>query len=155
SGRAERDTISAIFSIIKMVVHHYPSGFDNALDVSVGDILSDLCAGLIGVTPSGNISTIGVAIFESVHGTIPNIADLDLVNLTALLLSAVMMLCHMGLHDYGHKIHTACFDIIRDEKVLTKDLGGNSKCSEFTADICHQVKPIKVVSEISLVVFFA
>uniref|UniRef100_A0A3P8U3Z5 Isocitrate dehydrogenase [NAD] subunit alpha, mitochondrial n=1 Tax=Amphiprion percula TaxID=161767 RepID=A0A3P8U3Z5_AMPPE len=60
-----------------------------------------------------------VAIFESVHGTAPDIAGLDLVNLTALLLSTIMMLCHMGLHE-----------------VLTKDLGGNSKCSEFTADIC-------------------
>uniref|UniRef100_A0A3P8TEH4 Isocitrate dehydrogenase [NAD] subunit alpha, mitochondrial n=1 Tax=Amphiprion percula TaxID=161767 RepID=A0A3P8TEH4_AMPPE len=54
------------------------------------------------------------AIFESVHGTAPDIAGLDLAYPTALLLSAVIMLHHM------------------DKKVLTKDLGGNSKCSEFT-----------------------
>jgi len=107
-----------------------------------GDILSDLCAGLIGglgVTPSGNIGANGVAIFESVHGTAPDIAGLDMANPTALLLSAVMMLRHMGLHEYGKKIEMACFDTIRDKKVLTKDLGGNSKCSEFTADICRRV----------------
>ncbi|XP_054626778.1 isocitrate dehydrogenase [NAD] subunit alpha, mitochondrial-like isoform X2 [Dunckerocampus dactyliophorus] len=110
-----------------------------------GDILSDLCAGLIGglgVTPSGNIGANGVAIFESVHGTAPDIAGLDLANPTALLLSAVMMLRHMGLHEHGHKIQTACFDTIRDKKVLTKDLGGNCKCSEFTAEICRRVQDL-------------
>ncbi|XP_060770869.1 isocitrate dehydrogenase [NAD] subunit alpha, mitochondrial isoform X2 [Neoarius graeffei] len=108
-----------------------------------GDILSDLCAGLIGglgVTPSGNIGANGVAIFESVHGTAPDIAGKDLANPTALLLSAVMMLRHMGLHGYAKKIETACYDTIRDKKVLTKDLGGNSKCSEFTAEICRRVQ---------------
>ncbi|KAF0042701.1 hypothetical protein F2P81_004038 [Scophthalmus maximus] len=110
-----------------------------------GDILSDLCAGLIGglgVTPSGNIGANGVAIFESVHGTAPDIAGLDMANPTALLLSAVMMLRHMGLHDHGNKIQTACFDTIRDKKVLTKDLGGNSKCSEFTAEICRRIQDL-------------
>uniref|UniRef100_A0A8C5EDN9 Isocitrate dehydrogenase [NAD] subunit alpha, mitochondrial n=1 Tax=Gouania willdenowi TaxID=441366 RepID=A0A8C5EDN9_GOUWI len=110
-----------------------------------GDILSDLCAGLIGglgVTPSGNIGANGVAIFESVHGTAPDIAGLDLANPTALLLSGVMMLRHMGLHDHAHKIQKACFDTIREKKVLTKDLGGNSKCSEFTADICRRVQDL-------------
>uniref|UniRef100_H3A7L8 Isocitrate dehydrogenase [NAD] subunit, mitochondrial n=1 Tax=Latimeria chalumnae TaxID=7897 RepID=H3A7L8_LATCH len=108
-----------------------------------GDILSDLCAGLIGglgVTPSGNIGTNGVAIFESVHGTAPDIAGKDLANPTALLLSAVMMLRHMGFSQYAMNIETACFDTIRDRKVLTKDLGGNSKCSEFTQEICERVK---------------
>lgn len=51
------------------------------------------------------------------HGTAPDIAGLDMANPTALLLSAVMMLRHMGLHDYGNKIQTACFDTIRDKKV--------------------------------------
>uniref|UniRef100_A0A8C1SFW5 Isocitrate dehydrogenase [NAD] subunit alpha, mitochondrial n=2 Tax=Cyprinus carpio TaxID=7962 RepID=A0A8C1SFW5_CYPCA len=117
----------------------------NVLQVSPGFDLgfSDLCAGLIGglgVTPSGNIGAHGVAIFESVHGTAPDIAGKDLANPTALLLSAVMMLRHMGLHGHAKKIETACFDTIREKKVLTKDLGGNSKCSEFTADICRRVQ---------------
>jgi len=108
-----------------------------------GDILSDLCAGLIGglgVTPSGNIGAGGVAIFESVHGTAPDIAGKDMANPTALLLSAVMMLRHMGLHDLGKKIETACFDTISSKKVLTGDLGGKGKCSEFTAEICNRIK---------------
>uniref|UniRef100_A0A3P8RNY8 Isocitrate dehydrogenase [NAD] subunit alpha, mitochondrial n=1 Tax=Amphiprion percula TaxID=161767 RepID=A0A3P8RNY8_AMPPE len=73
-----------------------------------------------------------VAIFESVHGTTPSIAALHLDDPTALLLSTVMILRDMGLHDYSNKIQTPCFNTIRDNKVLTKDLGGNSKCSEFT-----------------------
>ncbi|MBN3314140.1 IDH3A dehydrogenase, partial [Atractosteus spatula] len=108
-----------------------------------GDILSDLCAGLIGglgVTPSGNIGANGVAIFESVHGTAPDIAGKDLANPTALLLSAVMMLRHMGLHSYAGKIEAACFDTINDKQVLTKDLGGSAKCSEFTNEICRRVR---------------
>ncbi|XP_061630448.1 isocitrate dehydrogenase [NAD] subunit alpha, mitochondrial isoform X1 [Phyllopteryx taeniolatus] len=110
-----------------------------------GDILSDLCAGLIGglgVTPSGNIGTNGVAIFESVHGTAPDIAGKDMANPTALLLSAVMMLRHMGLHDHAKRIESACFDTIRDKKVLTGDLGGKSKCSEFTEAICQRVRDL-------------
>lgn len=137
---------------------------------------------------------------RQVHGTAPDIAGMDMANPTALLLSAVMMLRHMGLHDYAQKIQTACFDTIREKKVkktkshwciswsgmktllellrvvgvsdylptegsvhyslltvpyygwllkmtfvfqvLTKDLGGNSKCSEFTADICRRVQDL-------------
>lgn len=52
-----------------------------------------------------------------VHGTAPDIAGMDLANPTALLLSAVMMLRHMGLHDFAHRIQTACFDTIKDKKV--------------------------------------
>jgi len=107
-----------------------------------GDILSDLCAGLIGglgVTPSGNIGLQG-AIFESVHGTAPDIAGHDKANPTALLLSAVMMLRHMDLHDHGTRIEKAAFDTIREGKVLTGDLGGSAKCSEFTDEICRKVE---------------
>ncbi|KAK3098551.1 hypothetical protein FSP39_020552 [Pinctada imbricata] len=109
-----------------------------------GDILSDLCAGLIGglgVTPSGNIGEDG-AIFESVHGTAPDIAGQDKANPTALLLSAVMMLRYMGLGDYGRRIETAALDVIREGKHLTGDLGGRAKCSEFTAEICRKVREL-------------
>ncbi|XP_076443216.1 putative isocitrate dehydrogenase [NAD] subunit alpha, mitochondrial isoform X2 [Babylonia areolata] len=107
-----------------------------------GDILSDLCAGLIGglgVTPSGNIGEDG-AIFESVHGTAPDIAGQDKANPTALLLSAVMMLRHMQLGQYGDCIEKAALDTIREGKVLTGDLGGSSTCSEFTREICTRVQ---------------
>ncbi|KAI8793447.1 isocitrate dehydrogenase [NAD] subunit alpha mitochondrial, partial [Biomphalaria glabrata] len=83
-----------------------------------GDILSDLCAGLIGglgVTPSGNIGEEG-AIFESVHGTAPDIAGQNKANPTALLLSAVMMLRYMQLTPYADRIERAAFDVIREGK---------------------------------------
>merc|ERR1711935_471296 len=81
-----------------------------------GDILSDLGAGLIGglgLTPSGNIGADGVALFESVHGTAPDIAGKDLANPTALLLSSVMMLRHLNLMEHADRIERACFDTIR------------------------------------------
>nr|CAG4640872.1 EOG090X06JG [Eulimnadia texana] len=106
-----------------------------------GDILSDLCAGLVGglgLTPSGNIGTDG-AIFESVHGTAPDIAGLDKANPTALLLSAVMMLRYMNLNEYAAKIEKACYDTIKERKFATADLGGKSKCSEYTDEICRKI----------------
>ncbi|XP_064608414.1 isocitrate dehydrogenase [NAD] subunit alpha, mitochondrial-like [Liolophura sinensis] len=107
-----------------------------------GDILSDLAAGLIGglgVTPSGNIGEDG-AIFESVHGTAPDIAGHDKANPTALLLSAVMMLRYMDLGEYAKRIETACLDVIREGQLRTADLGGNAKCSDFTDAICKKVE---------------
>uniref|UniRef100_A0A672IIV1 Isocitrate dehydrogenase [NAD] subunit alpha, mitochondrial n=1 Tax=Salarias fasciatus TaxID=181472 RepID=A0A672IIV1_SALFA len=77
-----------------------------------------------------------------VHGTAPDIAGQDLANPTALLLSAVMMLRHMGLQETAGRIQTACFHTIRDRQVLTKDLGGNAKCSEFTAEICRRIQDL-------------
>ncbi|KAH9520318.1 Isocitrate dehydrogenase [NAD] subunit alpha, mitochondrial [Bulinus truncatus] len=106
-----------------------------------GDILSDLCAGLIGglgVTPSGNIGEEG-ALFESVHGTAPDIAGQNKANPTALLLSAVMMLKYMQLNSYADRIEKAAFDVIREGKVLTGDLKGSATCSQFTEEICRKV----------------
>ncbi|CAG9825709.1 unnamed protein product [Phaedon cochleariae] len=106
-----------------------------------GDILSDMCAGLVGglgLTPSGNIGLNG-ALFESVHGTAPDIAGQDKANPTALLLSAVMMLKYMGLNSHAERIQNACFATIKEAKFLTGDLGGKAKCSEFTNEICEKV----------------
>uniref|UniRef100_A0A2P2HY70 Isocitrate dehydrogenase [NAD] subunit, mitochondrial n=1 Tax=Hirondellea gigas TaxID=1518452 RepID=A0A2P2HY70_9CRUS len=107
-----------------------------------GDILSDLCAGLVGglgLTASGNIGE-GGAVFESVHGTAPDIAGLDLANPTALLLSGVMMLRYMELYDHAAKIEKACFDTIKEPECRTGDLGGPAKCSEFTNAICKKIE---------------
>ncbi|XP_037723824.1 probable isocitrate dehydrogenase [NAD] subunit alpha, mitochondrial isoform X1 [Drosophila subpulchrella] len=106
-----------------------------------GDILSDMCAGLVGglgLTPSGNMGLNG-ALFESVHGTAPDIAGKDLANPTALLLSAVMMLRHMELNTHADKIERAAFETIKEGKYLTGDLGGRAKCSEFTNEICAKL----------------
>merc|ERR1719415_279652 len=107
-----------------------------------GDILSDLCAGLIGglgLTPSGNIG-IGGAIFEAVHGTAPDIAGKDLANPTALLLSSVMMLRYMDLYEHAAKIESACFQVIKEGNFITGDLGGKAKCSEFTDEIIRKIE---------------
>jgi len=119
-----------------------PSQFDCLVMPNLyGDILSDLCAGLVGglgLTPSGNIGKEG-AVFESVHGTAPDIAGQDKANPTALLLSAVMMLRYMKLNPFADKIERAAFDVIKEGKFLTADLGGKTKCSEFTNEICSRL----------------
>jgi isocitrate dehydrogenase (NAD+) len=84
-----------------------------------GDILSDMCAGLIGglgLTPSGNIGD-ECSIFEAVHGSAPDIAGKGLANPTALLLSSIMMLQHMGLHTEANRIQKAIFDVLAEGKV--------------------------------------
>lgn len=84
-----------------------------------GDILSDMCAGLIGglgLTPSGNIGD-ECSIFEAVHGSAPDIAGKGLANPTALLLSSIMMLQHMGLTEHAHKIQSAIFKVLAEGKV--------------------------------------
>ncbi|KAJ3362765.1 NAD-dependent isocitrate dehydrogenase [Allomyces javanicus] len=99
-----------------------------------GDILSDLGAGLIGglgLTPSGNIGQ-HASIFESVHGTAPDIAGKDLANPTALLLSSVMMLRHMGLTGKADQIENAVLSTIAKGETLTGDLGGKATNSQFT-----------------------
>ncbi|KAL1914381.1 uncharacterized protein VTP21DRAFT_8961 [Calcarisporiella thermophila] len=106
-----------------------------------GDILSDMCAGLIGglgLTPSGNIGR-DASIFEAVHGTAPDIAGQDKANPTALLLSAIMMLRHMRLTDYAERIERAVLKTIADGKVLTGDLGGRSTNTEFTKEIIRNL----------------
>lgn len=106
-----------------------------------GDILSDMCAGLIGglgLTPSGNIGD-ECSIFEAVHGSAPDIAGKGLANPTALLLSSIMMLQHMGLHDHADKIQKAIFDTLAEGTTLTGDLGGKAKTHEYTEAIMDRL----------------
>jgi isocitrate dehydrogenase (NAD+) len=102
-----------------------------------GDILSDMSAGLIGglgLTPSGNIGD-ECSIFEAVHGSAPDIAGKNLANPTALLLSSIMMLQHMGLNQYADKIQSAIFNVLAEGKTITGDLGGKSKTDEYAAAV--------------------
>lgn len=106
-----------------------------------GDILSDMCAGLIGglgLTPSGNIGD-ECSIFEAVHGSAPDIAGKGLANPTALLLSSIMMLQHMGLTTEADKIQKAIFDTLAEGKFLTGDLGGKASTSEYTEAIMKKL----------------
>lgn len=102
-----------------------------------GDILSDMCAGLIGglgLTPSGNIGD-ECSIFEAVHGSAPDIAGKALANPTALLLSSIMMLRHMELNTHAAQIEKAIFDTLAEGKTLTGDLGGKAKTHEYAGAI--------------------
>ncbi|KKY23447.1 putative isocitrate nad-dependent [Phaeomoniella chlamydospora] len=106
-----------------------------------GDILSDMSAGLIGglgLTPSGNIGD-ECSIFEAVHGSAPDIAGKGLANPTALLLSSIMMLRHMGLNEYATNIEKAAFDTLSEGKALTGDLGGKAKTHEYAGAIISKL----------------
>jgi isocitrate dehydrogenase (NAD+) len=106
-----------------------------------GDIVSDLCAGLVGglgVVPGANLGDDN-AVFEAVHGTAPDIADLGIANPTALLLSALMMLRHIGEHAAADAIAAALARVLVKGKVRTKDLGGSASTWEFTDEICREL----------------
>lgn len=114
-----------------------PEQFDVLLLPNLyGDIVSDLCAGLIGGLGVAQGANIGLdyAVFEPVHGSAPDIAGKDLANPTALLLSAIEMIKYIGQKSYAEKIEKALFKTLSGD-VLTKDLGGNATCSEFTDEI--------------------
>ena len=98
--------------------------------------------GGLGVTPSGNMGKDGIAIFEAVHGTAPDIAGQDKANPMALLLSACMMTTHMGLGMYGRRIENAVYKCM-SEGAKTGDLGGKLKCSEFADAIIEIVREDK------------
>jgi isocitrate dehydrogenase (NAD+) len=112
-----------------------PHQFDMLLLTNLyGDIMSDLAAGLVGglgVVPSGNIGD-GVAVFEAVHGTAPDIAGKGIANPTALLMSAILMLDYIGEPTAACKIEKALHGVYRAGKSLTRDVGGNASTSEFT-----------------------
>jgi isocitrate dehydrogenase (NAD+) len=99
-----------------------------------GDIMSDLAAGLVGglgVVPSGNIGE-EAAIFEAVHGTAPDIAGQGIANPTALLMSAIMMLDHIGESSAARRIESALGRVYGEGTSLTPDVGGSATTSEFT-----------------------
>ena len=101
-----------------------------------GDIVSDLCAGLIGglgVAQGANIG-LNCAVFEPVHGSAPDIKGQNKANPTALLLSAVEMLRYIKEFDYANKIESALFKTLSDG-IYTADLGGKSSTTEFTSAI--------------------
>jgi len=122
----------------------FPEKFDMlVLPNLYGDIVSDLCAGLVGglgVVPGANIGE-QAAVFEAVHGTAPDIAGQDLANPTALLLSAVMMLEHIGERDAAGRVRQGLFHVFEHQPELrTKDLGGRATTTEFTAAVCRAIE---------------
>lgn len=106
-----------------------------------GDILSDLCSGLVGglgIIPGANIGK-DVAVFEAVHGSAPQIAGQNIANPTAIIQSAVMMLKYLGEVDAAKKIEKALEEVFLKGEKLTLDLGGNSTTEEFTDEIIKYI----------------
>ena len=119
-----------------------PEQFDVLLLPNLyGDIVSDLCAGLVGglgVVPAANLGT-DVGVFEAVHGSAPDIAGRNIANPMALLLSALLMLRHIGEAPMADRIMKALGIVLADDKVRTRDLGGAASTSEFAAAICRRL----------------
>jgi isocitrate dehydrogenase (NAD+) len=115
-----------------------PESFDVLLLPNLyGDIVSDLAAGLVGglgLVPGANIGD-GIAVFEAVHGSAPDIAGQNVANPTALLLSALMMLDYLGEHDAAARIRAALGRVLADGAVRTRDLGGTASTSTFAVAI--------------------
>jgi isocitrate dehydrogenase (NAD+) len=120
-----------------------PEQFDVMLMENLyGDILSDLCAGLIGglgLVPGANIGEQG-AVFEAVHGSAPDIAGQGIANPTALLQSGVLMLRYLGERGPADKIEAAMLAVYAEGKVRTRDIGGTAKTTEFADAIIAAFK---------------
>jgi len=124
-----------------LVMH--PERFDVLLLPNLyGDIVSDLCAGLVGglgVVPGANIGT-DCSVFEAVHGSAPDIAGQDLANPIALLLSALLMLEHLGERQRAERIRAALDRVLTTTTIRTRDLGGEATTTEFTDAICREIE---------------
>lgn len=119
---------------MKLVIR--PEQFDVIVTMNLfGDILSDLTAGLVGglgVAPASNIGEQGYAMFEAVHGTAPDIAGKGVANPTALMLSAAMLLDHVGQADAAVRLRTGVLAALADSGSRTVDLGGRANTRQFT-----------------------
>lgn len=106
-----------------------------------GDILSDLCAGLVGglgLAPGANIGS-DAAIFEAVHGSAPDIAGRGVANPSALLLAAALLLDHLGLGSGAARIRAAIRSALADRDRLTPDLGGSASTRAYTRALIERL----------------
>jgi isocitrate dehydrogenase (NAD+) len=121
-----------------------PEQFDvMVMENLYGDIVSDLCAGLIGglgLTASANVGEGGISMFEAVHGSAPDIAGRNLANPTALILSGAMMLHHLGEKEAASRIESAVLNVCSEGKSLTGVLGGKATTTEFTDAVIAERK---------------
>jgi len=126
---------------MQLVMH--PEQYDVlVLENLYGDIVSDLAAGLVGGlgTVAGANLGDGVAIFEAVHGSAPDIAGRNLANPLALMRSAILMLRHLGELTVVERIRAALRKTIVDERILTRDLGGEASTTEFTEAVVRNLE---------------
>ncbi len=109
-----------------------------------GDIVSDLCAGLVGglgLVPGANFGH-DCAIFEAVHGSAPDIAGKDMANPTAVLRSGILMLRHLGEENAANHIRAAIAKVFTEKKHLTRDVGGTASTTEFTDAMVEALRVI-------------
>ncbi len=119
-----------------------PETFDVMVTTNLfGDILSDLCAGLVGGLGLVSGANIGddVAIFEAVHGSAPDIAGKKIANPTAIIRSALLMLTHLGMDAESNNIHQALEATLAEQSQCTGDLGGNANTMEFAQNIIEKL----------------
>lgn len=120
----------------------YPERFEVMVTTNLfGDILSDLCAGLVGglgMAPGANIGE-GAAIFEAVHGSAPDIAGKNIANPTSVILASIQMLEYLGMQDKAERIREAVRATIESGDRVTRDLGGTASTSEFTQAIIDRL----------------
>lgn len=125
---------------MKLVMN--PEQFDVIVTTNLfGDILSDLCAGLVGglgMAPGANIGD-NSAIFEAVHGSAPDIAGQNLANPTSVILAAIQMLEYLGMQDQAKRILAAVTDVIATGDRTTRDLGGNGGTTDFTQAVIDRL----------------
>jgi isocitrate dehydrogenase (NAD+) len=125
----EIETVEMIVDNTCMQLVVRPEQFDVIVTTNLfGDIISDLCAGLVGglgMAPGANIGE-GAAIFEAVHGSAPDIAGQGVANPMALILAAAMMLDHLGMRNESARIQSAVNSVIESQDRLTRDLGGDA-----------------------------
>jgi isocitrate dehydrogenase (NAD+) len=121
-----------------------PQQFDMLLLPNLyGDVMSDLCAGLVGglgVVPSANMGD-ECAMFEAVHGTAPDIAGKGFANPTALLMSSILMLDHLGERSAARRVEAALDKVYREGKHHTRDLGGTTSTQQFTDAVIAALQP--------------
>jgi len=107
-----------------------------------GDIISDLCAGLVGglgVAPSSNLGDNEMAVFEPAHGSAPKYTGLDKVDPTAQILSGYLLLKHIGQYEAAERVYNGVSKVIGEGKTVTYDLGGDAKTSEMAKAIVEAI----------------
>ena len=119
-----------------------PEEFDVIVTTNLfGDILSDLCAGLVGglgMAPGANIGE-DAAIFEAVHGSAPDIAGKNLANPTSVILASIQMLEHLEMADTAERIRSAVAEVIKSGDRTTRDLGGSHGTTDFTQSVIDRL----------------
>ena len=119
-----------------------PEEFDVIVTTNLfGDILSDLCAGLVGglgMAPGANIGE-DAAIFEAVHGSAPDIAGKNLANPTSVILASIQMLEHLEMGETAERIRSAVADVIKSGDRTTRDLGGSHGTTDFTQAVIDRL----------------